>query len=83
MRKGVQRMEATAISHIAICTRDMEKSLAFYRDILGMQVLSEAVWKQSLYKIRSYVICRARLRMDLLDNRSFVMLLEISKRLIY
>ena len=76
-------MEATAISHIGMCTRDMEKSLAFYRDILGMQVLSEAVWKQSLYKIRSYVICRARLRMDLLDNRSFVMLLEISKRLIY
>jgi len=36
-------MEATAISHIAICTRDMEKSLAFYRDILGMQVLSDAM----------------------------------------
>ena len=32
-------MEASAVSHIAICTRDMEKSLAFYRDILGMQVL--------------------------------------------
>ena len=32
-------MEASAISHIAICTRDMEKSLDFYRDILGMQVL--------------------------------------------
>jgi catechol 2,3-dioxygenase-like lactoylglutathione lyase family enzyme len=32
-------MEASAISHIAICTRDMEKSLAFYRDILGMKVL--------------------------------------------
>jgi len=32
-------MEATAISHIAICTRDMEKSLAFYRDMLGMTVL--------------------------------------------
>ena len=29
-------MEASAISHIAICTRDMEKSLAFYRDMLGM-----------------------------------------------
>jgi len=41
--KGVTRMEATAISHIAICTRDMEKSLAFYRDILGMQVLSDAM----------------------------------------
>ncbi|MGH8067642.1 MAG: VOC family protein [Candidatus Entotheonellia bacterium] len=32
-------MEASAISHIAICTRDMEKSLAFYRDILGLKVL--------------------------------------------
>jgi catechol 2,3-dioxygenase-like lactoylglutathione lyase family enzyme len=32
-------MEASAISHIAICTRDMEKSLAFYRGILGMRVL--------------------------------------------
>lgn len=32
-------MEASAISHIAICTRDLEKSLVFYRDILGMQVL--------------------------------------------
>src|SRR2546428_5430694 len=30
----------------------------------------EAVWKPSLYKMRSYVICRARLRTDLLDNRS-------------
>jgi catechol 2,3-dioxygenase-like lactoylglutathione lyase family enzyme len=32
-------MNASAISHIAICTKDMEKSLAFYRDILGMKVL--------------------------------------------
>src|SRR2546423_760541 len=32
-------MEASAISHLAICTRDMEKSLAFYRDMLGMKVL--------------------------------------------
>jgi catechol 2,3-dioxygenase-like lactoylglutathione lyase family enzyme len=32
-------MDASSISHIAICTRDMEKSLAFYRDILGMRVL--------------------------------------------
>lgn len=34
-------MEASAVSHIAICTRDMERSLAFYRDILGMQVLAD------------------------------------------
>ena len=32
-------MEASAVSHIAICTRDMDKALAFYRDILGMKVL--------------------------------------------
>ena len=45
--------------------------------------LLEAVWKQSLYKVRSYAIGRARPRTDLLDNRSLAMLLEISKRLIY
>jgi hypothetical protein len=54
------------------------------KTVLGWRtVLLEAVWKQGLYKIRSYVICRTRLRMDLLDNRSLAMLLEISKRLIY
>ena len=34
-------MEASVVSHIAICTRDMEKSLAFYRDMLGMRVLAD------------------------------------------
>ena len=29
-------MEATCVTHIGICVRDMEKSLAFYRDALGM-----------------------------------------------
>jgi hypothetical protein len=43
----------------------------------------EAVWKQSPYTRRGYVIYRARLRTDLLDTRSLDMLLEISKRLIY
>src|SRR2546427_3122125 len=50
---------------------------------LAVGDLLEAVWKQSLYKRRPYVICRARLRTDLLNNRSLTMLLEISKRLIY
>ena len=36
-------MEASAVSHIAICTRDMEKSLAFYRDMLGMRVLFDGM----------------------------------------
>src|SRR5215475_13449911 len=37
--QGAYIMEASVISHLAICTRDMEKSLAFYRDMLGMKVL--------------------------------------------
>ena len=36
-------MEATGVSHIALCVRDMEKSLAFYRDILKMQVTLDQV----------------------------------------
>ncbi len=36
-------MDATAISHIAFCVSDMEKSLEFYRDILGMRVLFDEV----------------------------------------
>ena len=36
-------MKATCVTHIGICVRDMEKSLAFYRDILGMQVIGEKI----------------------------------------
>jgi catechol 2,3-dioxygenase-like lactoylglutathione lyase family enzyme len=28
-------MDATCVTHIGICVRDMDKSLAFYRDVLG------------------------------------------------
>lgn len=34
-------MESTGISHIAVCVRDMDKALAFYRDILGMEVTKD------------------------------------------
>ena len=34
-------MEATCVTHVGVCVRDMEKSLAFYRDALGMKVLGE------------------------------------------
>ena len=34
-------MEASVISHIAICVADLDKSLEFYRDILGMEVLAD------------------------------------------
>ena len=36
-------MKAKAISHIAVCVRDLDKSLAFYRDILGMTVNFDAI----------------------------------------
>ncbi|MDA0734012.1 MAG: VOC family protein [Chloroflexi bacterium] len=36
-------MEANIISHIAFCVRDIEKSLAFYRDVLGMKVTFDQV----------------------------------------
>ena len=34
-------MEASCVTHIGICVRDMDKSLAFYRDALGMRVLGD------------------------------------------
>ena len=34
-------MEATCVTHIGICVRDMDRSLTFYRDILGMTVLGD------------------------------------------
>ena len=36
-------MKARAISHIAVCVRDLDKSLVFYRDILGMTVTMDAI----------------------------------------
>ena len=36
-------MDASAISHIAICVADLDKSLEFYRDNLGMEVLADRI----------------------------------------
>ena len=36
-------MDATSVSHIAICVRDLDESLKFYRDILGMRVTLDQV----------------------------------------
>ena len=36
-------MKARSVSHIAVCVRDLDKSLVFYRDILGMTVMMDAV----------------------------------------
>ena len=35
------------IHHTAISVRDMERSLAFYRDLLGMELLSDQRWEGS------------------------------------
>ena len=34
-------METIGVTHIGLCVRDMDKSLVFYRDILGMTVLGD------------------------------------------
>ena len=36
-------MPALGISHVAICVRDVDRSLAFYRDLLGFRVLTDRV----------------------------------------
>lgn len=33
----------SAVSHIAICVRDLDRSLAFYRDLLGCEVVKDEV----------------------------------------
>ena len=36
-------MQAKAISHIAVCVRDLDVSLTFYRDTLGMTVTLDTI----------------------------------------
>ena len=35
------------IHHTALSVKDMERSLTFYRDLLGMKVLSDQTWASS------------------------------------
>ena len=36
-------MIATCVTHVGVCVRDMEESLKFYRDALGMTVIGEKI----------------------------------------
>ena len=36
-------MIATCVTHVGVCVRDMEASLKFYRDALGMTVIGEKI----------------------------------------
>jgi hypothetical protein len=84
---------SNAVVRVTPCALDIEILSQQWGEIITVlrytlrantpQAYLEAAWKQSLYTRRGYVIYRARLRTDLLDNRSLDMLLEISKRLIY
>ena len=37
----------SGMSHVAICVRNLEQSLVFYRDLIGMQVVKDEVQKTS------------------------------------
>src|SRR5687767_2255228 len=36
-----ESIQAAAISHVALCVRNLERSLQFYRDMLGFQVTKD------------------------------------------
>ena len=38
-----ESIHASAMSHVALCVRNLERSLRFYRDILGFQVTKDEV----------------------------------------
>lgn len=38
-----EAIHASAVSHVAVCVRDLEASLRFYRDMLGFQVSKDQV----------------------------------------
>jgi hypothetical protein len=49
---------------------------------VGILHVLESLWKQNLYKTMLWFVCLAKLRTDLLDNRSLAILLETYKLLI-
>ena len=38
-----ESMPLLGMSHVAICVRNLERTLAFYRDLLGFQVVKDAL----------------------------------------
>jgi hypothetical protein len=57
-------------------------AVATLEAIMQDATVSESLWKQNLYKTMFWVICLAKPRTDLLDNRSLAILLETYKLLI-
>ena len=44
------------IDHVVLVVRDIERSLAFYRDVLGCRVLREAEWRRGEARFPSVAI---------------------------
>ena len=44
------------IDHVVLVVRDLERSLAFYRDVLGCRVLREAEWRRGEARFPSVAI---------------------------
>lgn len=42
-----ERTAVAGFSHVAMCVRDMDRSLAFYRDLLGLRVIKDEVQETS------------------------------------
>ncbi len=45
-----------ALDHVVLVVRDLERSLAFYRDVLGCRVLREAEWRRGEARFPSVAI---------------------------
>ena len=45
-----------AIDHVVLVVRDLERSLAFYRDVLGCRVLREAEWRRGEARFPSVAV---------------------------
>ncbi len=45
-----------AIDHVVLAVRDLERSLAFYRDVLGCRILREVEWRRGEARFPSVAV---------------------------
>ena len=62
-----ETMHVAAMSHVAICVRHLDRSLAFYRDLLGMPVVLDTEMQGEMLE-REVAMPGARLRLALLSD---------------